>query len=65
VLEQLSLRGCRISIAEDLQNLTGQGSEQPDVTVKFTFLGSGGWTRKPPEIHLSLSYCVILNYDGI
>lgn len=65
MLEWISLRGCGITIAEEVQNLTRQGSEQPDVMVRFAFLGAGGRTRKPPEIHLSLNYSMILNYDGI
>lgn len=38
MLEWISLRGCGITIAEEVQNLTRQGSEQPDVMVRFAFL---------------------------
>lgn len=50
---------------ERLQNLNGQDSKQPDVMMMFSFPGAGGWTRKHSDIHLSLNYSMILNYDGI
>lgn len=44
-----SQRNCGISILGHFQNSGGQGLEQLDLTLRFTLLWTGGWTRWPPE----------------
>lgn len=48
---------CGSSISGYFQNLSGQGSEQHDLTLKLALLRVGGLIGRPPWSLLFLYYC--------
>lgn len=59
-LKQIMQWSCVISIPEDLHTSLGEGSKQPDITLKLALLEAGRWTCSPQEVPSKINLSVIL-----
>lgn len=56
----LSVKDYGISISGYFQDVSGQGSDQPDLTVKLALLGVGGLIGWPLWVRSIVNFCVIV-----